>query len=80
MPEFHCRYRSQKANFVGELMKKKYLYPLVNQLHLQKKLKSISFLNIALSQRPTPSSVGRFQALTIWLNKGQTLLFAPCHS
>lgn len=34
MPEFHCRYRSQKSNFVGELMKKKnnYLKKRVEQI------------------------------------------------
>jgi len=56
MPEFHCRYRRQKANFVGELMKKNDLYLLINQLHLQQtKINIIS----EFCTKPTPHALKR---------------------
>jgi hypothetical protein len=43
MPEFHCRYRSQKVSFVKELMKKKILGTLEN-IHINTLRKFYSFL------------------------------------
>ena len=56
MPEFHCRYGSQKANFVVELMNKNDLYLLINQLHLQKTKINIIF---KYCTKPTPHALKR---------------------
>jgi hypothetical protein len=56
MPEFHWRYRSQKANFVVELMKKNDQYLLINQFQLQKtKINIIS----KYCTKPTPHALKR---------------------